>query len=178
MGAGAQEWGGSTFGTEGDEELSADFSISAVEPIAKDLIRIFFSKDIVINDAFLDINNYSLTQTLDSLPIEIKEVVPPNKDGSVVARYVLLRTVRLREEIQYAATVTNLSSRGGGENLTSLFLWRYSRTKTDFMLASFPEVYDHRVTSNIRQLMTAVSLADNRIGGAPAPGVDDALEDS
>lgn len=171
MGFGGQNWGTSGFGTQGTGTGASDFSLALVEPIAKDLIRIYFSTALVVDEAFTDVDNYVLLHESDSSPLLVKEVLPP-KDGSVVTDYALLHTVRLVEGVTYTASVVNLTSRAGGAPSSSTVTWEYKRTKADSILNSLPDAYNKHPHSNIRGFLTAMSLSDNRIGGNPVEDIE------
>jgi len=165
MAFGASPFGSSPFGSESTEDtlLSAGFSVTAVESIARDLVKVTLNSHAVMNAAYLDVSNYAiLYQNGDVLPI-LKVLEPRNTDS---IGHVLLQTRPQIEGSIFFVQVYNLVDRLGVTISLQEMGWQYIRTKTDAIMTSVPRVFDKTAISNMRALLNAVSIEDNTIGGA------------
>ena len=146
-----------------------EFVVSSVDVLAKDLIRMNFSEDIVVNDAYKSAASYSVFQTSDPLQqLAIRRVLQP-QDGSLTVRDVILHIDGHTDGVLYSAKVVgSLVGRLGGivdpDGTTGQFFSR--RTKMDTTLSIIPKHYSKRPTSEFRGVLQAIMDQDDIIGGS------------
>lgn len=134
--------------------------------VARNLLRVEFIADVIVNDALYDPTNYTIVNDDSSEEIGVRSVVQYQDDRTVVD-HVLLLTDRHTADQVYTLTVSNLTSRAGVTLGTLTTAPRTNtNTKVDSILASVPSFLDRRPGSVVASLLTAVGLEDERIGGA------------
>lgn len=160
MGFGTSPFGAAPFGSSSSDD-STVFTITYVEAIAKDTIKIHFTEEAVVNALYRDISNYAIEDGLGN-PLTITSVIRTNSD---TCPYVMLATFAQTEGSEYQVSIQKINSRTGSIIDNPVALWTYQRTKVDSMLSSMPAVYDTKPTSNIRAILNAIGMAANTIGG-------------
>ncbi len=137
-----------------------------VEFMAADLIRVWFNEDLIVNEEYLNIDNYTILDA-NSAPLPVMRVAPTN---AISLPYILLQTKPQTAGQSYSITVLNVVDRTGVEVNSSFNegSWTYQRTKGDTIIASMPGMYDTTVPSILRTLLQAIANEDNLIGGAPS----------
>lgn len=145
-------------------------TISSVTFIASDLIRLDLSFSARIDSDYTDPANYFILpnpgSTITGDAVAVQRVIVPSNDA-VVAPYVYLNTTPHTPGAEYQAAYGKLyNSSGALVPCTANIPYASRTTKTMQMLKSIPSHFDHQVTSVIRNLITAISLEDDTIGGS------------
>lgn len=169
MGFGSSTYGSSNFGSllpaAAVAEEVAPFAITKVEQIAFDALRLTFSEETISNANYLNTDNYLVTKEGESVEaIAVKQV---KKINDFVTNKVILWTDYQKEGVTYEIKVSNLVSITGQaiESDTTL-TWKAVKTKTQAVIFdNLPQHFDKRIESKIRNVLTAVSLEDDLIGG-------------
>ena len=145
-----------------DEELSTDISIVGVNVLSRRLVQLEFTEEVVTSPSYYNIDNYSLTLTEGTQPVEVLEIMPVNGTTSLD---IIIRTQPMVPLSRFDLSISGLSVRNG---LTfSVIGDFFSRdTKTDSLLRSIPQHYDKRPQSNLYKLLTAIGKVDDKIGGS------------
>lgn len=143
--------------------------IADVEVLAKDLIRIKFFDEMVVDDDYYNPETYTLVLEEGSGPSRVVEVLEL-KDDSKTALDVLLRVQNLTDGSRYRVFVGGdegaLTTRGGASYADKVGgAMQVYHTKLDALRRSVPKHYDTRPGSNLGGVLTAISLIDNEIGG-------------
>ena len=145
---------------------AANTTISKIEFVAKDLIRVIFVGDVVLDDQYYDINNYAITFVGSAdTDVNVRRVMAPTTDVKV-ASYVLLVTDRHAEGTRYSLTASNLTGRNGTTVVAAAKEATGRRTKVDAILSTLPSHYDKRPESVVRNVLTAIGWQDDLIGGS------------
>jgi|688.fasta_scaffold02732_19 hypothetical protein len=139
--------------------------------IAEDLIRLDLSAQARVDSEYLDVNNYSIALRSDTPKpgdeVRVLEVLPPTDANVVTTQYVYLLTTRHTLGAYYAVTLSGALVDSAG---TQVYLppasYAARVTKTMQVLKSIPSHFDTRNTSILRNLLTAISLQDDQIGGS------------
>lgn len=138
--------------------------------IAEDLIRINLSEPARLDAAYLSPASYQISLRSDSPkvgePISVQAVIPPTGD-LVVFPYVYLKTSRHTLGAYYEVTILgSLVNSGGGSLPVAPAAYAARITKTMNMLKSLPSHFDRREDSLVRNIITAISLQDDILGGS------------
>ena len=129
--------------------------------LSKTLMRTILSEAVVVDAAYLDPSNYSLTTTTGAGP-DIVGVLPHDDTASLS---IVLVTNAMIEGTTYTLSFSGLSLRTGLElSIVGDFIAR--PTKLDSLLRSIPNHYDTRSGSNLHVFLTAVGISDDLIGGS------------
>lgn len=144
--------------------------IISVEFVTNSLIKVNFNQDIITNEAFYDINNYSsVIEGTSSTDVTFKSVVPVYavaNDPSPTSNYALVRTSAFTPGTSYTFTVDNLVSRFGDIMESSTATVRCLPTKTDAAITMIPNHFDKRPDSVIFNVLAAITRSDELIGGS------------
>lgn len=146
-----------------------EFVVSSIDVLAKDLIRMNFSEDIIVNNAYKARASYSVFESADpTKALAIREVQEP-KDGTLTTRESILHIDGHKDGVLYSVQVVgNVTGRLGGvidpDGTTGQFFSR--RTKMDTALAVIPKHYSKRPGSEIRGVLQAIANQDDIIGGS------------
>lgn len=138
--------------------------------IAEDLVRVNLPVPGRIDAAYLATSSYSIALRSDSPKpgqgVAVVEVIPPTGD-LVAFEYIYLRTTRHTLGAYYEVTISGqiVDTAGLGINLPPA-AYAARVTKTMAMLKSLPSHFDMRNESLVRNLVTAISLQDDIIGGS------------
>lgn len=157
-------FGSFTYGSDVYGPTSATSSdITDVHVIHKDKIRIGFNVDLVVNDALLDLSSYSIK--LDNgvgSEIAFTRVVRPK---GLVTDALFLITQPQTMGAQYTITLSNLPKKDGGL-LSGSVSFISHRTKAANVLSVVHTSLDKSPESPVRAILEALTLEDERIGGA------------
>lgn len=145
-------------------------TISSVTYIAADLIRVNLSFSARLDTNYTDPLNYIIFPNpgseITGEGVAVKKVIIPSNDV-VVASFVYLNTTPHTLGAEYRVSYGKLyDSSGTLVPCTNSVPYACRTTKTMQMLKSIPSHFDHEVTSIIRNLITAMSLEDDTIGGS------------
>jgi len=146
--------------------------LPAVDILAHDTIIITFEQPVVIDSAFFDVTNYDIGIVEGVGLIQVKEILSPIADAATLeggrpltTTYVILHTEPPTAGTHYRLTATGLTGTTGGTVAgSSEFIGR--RTKTQSLIQSMPAHYDTRPPSVIRNILTAIGISDEIIGGS------------
>ncbi len=159
-------FGGFVYGGEsvGGDVYGPDVDILAAELIAADAVRVRLEAPIVVDDEYNDRDNYTITIVEGgSGTVTVRSVLPTNED---ITTEVILIMDRLVGGLTYEVSLgTNLKSADGQSVVgTARFVGR--KTKTENMLKGLPRHFNTSSTSTIRQILTAIGVSDDLIGGS------------
>lgn len=139
--------------------------LADVEFIADNVLRFTFTTEMVVDDAYFEVSNYTVAFA-DSVGTDVNPrfVIPPTA-GITDTNVVLLRTDAHTPGTNYSFTVSTLKRRNGSVMTTGTAIRPARKTKTNSMIRSLPQHFDKRPESTIRLIMTAIALEDELIGG-------------
>ena len=134
-----------------------------VEPLTNDTIRITFDSEVVVDSLFSDTGSYVVAVVEGEGPVSVREVLTP--EDSRTTRSVILVVDKPTHGTHYRVTVAGLTGRDGAlVGGSSDFFGR--RTKAEDMVRSMPMHYSRRPDSLIRNILTAIGIEDETIGGS------------
>lgn len=145
-------------------------SIRSVTYIGPTLIRLNLDAPVRIDNVYASAGNYTIQVHSDTpMPgdlVSVLEVLIPLDSGTVTYS-VFLRTTPHTNGAYYTVTYAALyDTAGHGMPAYATVPYASRDTKTQQMLRSVPGYLDTRETSLFRNLLTAISLEDDRIGGS------------
>lgn len=140
--------------------------------IATDMIKIVLPETARIDSTYSSTASYFINVRSDS-PVEdasgvqvIEVLLPSESSGLLAVNYVYLRTTAHTLGAFYEVTHTGLSTPGGVPINSSTNPYQARRTKTMSMLSSIPGHFYKGADGLLRNLITAISLEDDVIGGS------------
>ena len=141
-------------------------TITDINVYSSTLVNIELSDEVLVDDAYYDITNYTLSDGLT-----VTKVLELNDEVSASLNIILV-TAPMIMGTQYTVTIDGIRDKtykatiadGVASGLTGDFQARV--TKLDSILRSIPSHYDKRNTSLIHAIMTAISVSDDIIGGS------------
>lgn len=137
-------------------------NITDINILTKRLVRITFDDEIIVNDNYNAVSNYSINVLQGSGAVEVVGVLPINTDTSLD---LILITYPMTSDTRYEVSIDSLQTRDG---LDFSVLGEYVArvTKGDSILRSIPQHYDTRPESNLHQILLAMGQQDDLIGGS------------
>ena len=145
-------------------------SVESVTYILDDLIRLNLDTPVRVDSTYLNPANYVIQSHVGSPipPVQvIVDLVLPLEDDSNLTKIVYLHTSSHASGAEYEANYVQFFDAYGVVVPPGDFCPYQARiTKTGQMLKSLPQHFDRRVDALIRNLITAVSLEDDVIGGS------------
>lgn len=146
-------------------------AVGAATFISEDLIRLDLPAAARIDAQYLEKSNYSIAVRPDTPKageeVSVLAVLPPADTSAVTSQYVYLSTTRHTLGAYYALTISgSLVDSAGAQVYLPPASYAARVTKTMQMLKSLPAHFDMRNESLIRNLLTAISLQDDQIGGS------------
>jgi hypothetical protein len=145
-------------------------SITESKIIAEDVVKVTFETPVAAEDNLVDLDNWSITAvTPDSIESEIKNVLFDPTFDTVL--FVYLEVSRMSLGAVYQVNVSNIRSEDGillansegSSTLSSKF--QSHLTKIDSILKSMSSMYGSELGSNIREVLSAIAIIDEEIGG-------------
>lgn len=150
--------------------VPSDLTVSKVDIITDSLVRITFSREVLVNTAYYNSNNYTINlfNTL-STDANVRKILQPFQPASdqhaLVSNVSMVVTDPLTIGSRYTFSVNNVTDRSGSAIVPS-FTHRYSRrTKTQSAANSLPPNYDLRNESTTFNILAAISRSDDLLGG-------------
>ncbi len=144
--------------------------VISVEFVTNSLLKINFNQDMITNEAFYDISNYSsVIDGTSSTDVTFQRVLPvysAASDASPVSNYALVKTSVFTPGTTYTVTVDNVTSRFGDVMDASTATVRCLPTKTDAAITMIPNHFDKRPDSVIFNVLAAITRSDELIGGS------------
>jgi len=144
-------------------------SIDQVKIIAEDVLRVTFGISIAIDEALRDISNWEVLVIPSGDDPQVVDVrIDPTAD---TVTSVDLEVTKTTKGVTYQVNAHNLSDDDGvsvvnadGEHTLSA---RFSShlTKVDSILNQLPGPFSSTLDSNIRQILSAIAIEDDVIGG-------------
>lgn len=148
-----------------------------IRSLALDVLRVDFAQALAANDSMFDLDNYEITPvTSGADTVEVSQIIKGGEADDPTVTYVDLQITRAALDATYQLLITNLETSDSVllAELVGEFLGR--ATKTDSFTRSIPQQYNTRPDSTLRQVLTAMALEDERIGGqgdlSPLPASD------
>jgi hypothetical protein len=137
-----------------------------IQSLARDVLRVNFSQALAANDSMFDLDNYAITPvTSGADAVEVARIIKGGEEDDPTVTYVDLQITKAALDATYQLLVTNLETSDSVllAEQTGEFLGRF--TKTDSFTRSVAQLYNTRPDSTLRQILTAMALEDERIGG-------------
>jgi hypothetical protein len=143
----------------------SDIEVEDTDVIASDMISITFNKDAKNNDLLRDPANYAVTPLGAGQPVNVRSVQTGNE---IRTDFITLEVTPFTVGEEYLVTVSNIVGADAAalsptEN-TAEFVGRL--TKTDDAIRYRENIYGRDVNSIVRNILTAISLEDDKIGGS------------
>lgn len=147
-----------------------DLTVTAVEIITPALLRFTFSKEVLVNSAFLDPSNYVITLfNTANTDANTRKVLSPfiytGDELALTSLYAMVITDVLTIGSRYTFTVNNVTNRTGVAIVPTLTHRYARRTKTQSATKSLSSGYDLRSESTTFNILAAISRSDDLIGG-------------
>lgn len=159
-------FGGFIYGGEGvgGDVYGPDVDILSAELISADAVRINFEQAIVVDEAYNDPTNYSITKVSgDGQDVSIRTVLPIGLDTTTE---VILVVDKISKDSVYQITVGAAVTSAVGQNVVGAAEFTGRRTKVENILRGLPRHFDQRPESVLRTVLTAIGLSDETIGGS------------
>lgn len=139
-------------------------TIDKIFLIAKDVIRIIFSSAISATYKFWNTNSYSLYNNTLSKNLVIKQVLPVDVKATTILD---LNVENITAGENYTLTVNNdlIYDINGLVLFDVNTIFIPQRTKTDSVMSSLPNHYNKKPGSNVRSILEAITIEDEKIGG-------------
>jgi hypothetical protein len=143
-----------------------------VTTLAKDLLRVSFNIDVAVTPELLDLTNYSITAVdpVTSSDAQVLSVLGMDFSDTSSTDFIDLQVSNTEQGTLYRIVISNLLdpdedtlTDGAGGGVQGEF--RSRLTKADSMLMGIPPLYDTSVTSTLKQLILAIAVRDEEIGG-------------
>ncbi len=159
-------FGGFIYGGEsvGGDVYGSDVDILLTDLIRSNILRILLEQPVVVNAAYSDPANYTITVIAGSgQEIAVRSVLSVQAD---TAEEVLLVIDKVDQGTTYSVTVGAAVVSVTGQNVvgTSQFVGR--RTKTENMVRGLPAHFNKQPDALICSLLSAIGLSDELIGGS------------
>lgn len=141
-------------------------SITDVRLLARDVLRVVFSTSIAVDSTLMDEQSWTVTPvTAGASQVSVAQVMIDSSFSSV--SFVDLKVTRSTVGDTYQVSASGLSKTDGSAtipgDLTAKFVSHL--TKVDSILRSMPTMYGSGVGSIVRQILTAIAIQDEEIGG-------------
>jgi hypothetical protein len=139
-------------------------SIDNVFVVAKDVIRVEFTAALSASKHFWKTSSYSITDVSGQTLVEVKEVRPVYEKATT---YIYLKVNGFKWGNTYSIAVADelLCDISGNLLPADSKEFGVERTKADSMMATFSNIYDIKPGTNIRSIIEAISIVDEKIGG-------------
>jgi len=172
-GWGSGPWGSSPWGS-GEDETPAftDVNVAVVKIVALDMVQIIFSEPMKNNAVLQDAASYTVTAFNPGVgvPVTVREV---RTGKGISALSVLLVISQPTVGAVYDVTVVgNIVSLNNVALTINTKRGKYRKTKNDSLFTTRPSMYDLRPQSVYRNVLTAIGLEDDLIGGSENEGED------
>lgn len=143
---------------------SSDVSVpvSDLDVLTRKTILVEFTDEMVTDDAYYDVDTYTLEVIDGEGPVEVVGVLPVNGTSSLE---LVLITQAMTHGTTYQLTTGNLKDRNGS-SISFIGQFIYRDTKVDSALRSIPKHFDKRPTSITFSLLAAIGKQDDIIGGS------------
>lgn len=150
----------------GSGSAEGPYTLGNVEFVAQNVLRFRFTGDIVINSDLTNTSNYSVvfTDNNANTNVSVRKVLTLDENAYVTDE-VYVQIDPSAVGTNYDISVTGLLGRNGDIISPSIFTRKARFTKTDSSLVGIPRHFDKTPESNVRHLLTAVTRADDTIGG-------------
>jgi len=160
---------------------STSVDVTDINIITPTLVKITYTTEMVLNPAYFDIENYNITLyntvDTDARPRRVLQLYRENSsDNALVSVTTMLVTDPLTEGSRYTFNVNGLVSRGGVELTSTPMSRTMVRTKTQTVLRTLPDHFDKRPDSKIANILAAIGISDDLIGGSKREEAIVALE--
>lgn len=147
-------YGADIYGPE--ETIRADM-------LGDDVVVLYLNDTVVVNSAFLDKTNYTISVLEGSGAISIRNILPPKT--ALTTNKIIIELDKPTKGTKYQILVSNLTT-PSNTSVTGPAKFIGRRTKLATMLRGLAPHWDTRPTSLLRGLLAAVSIEDDRIGGS------------
>jgi hypothetical protein len=145
--------------------VASTSTISNVFVVSKDVIKIEFSSSLSASKDFWKTSSYSISDVNGSTAVEVKEVRPVY---SKTTTHIYLKTNGLKWGNTYSVVIAadKIYDINGNALPTDSSTFFMERTKTDSIISSLSNMYDVKVGTNLRSLIEAITIEDEKIGGS------------
>jgi hypothetical protein len=145
-------------------KVVVDTEISDIFVVAKNVIMVTFSDNVVANSDLFYVGNYNLVNVSGGAPPVILSVLPTY---SRVTNKVFFKLFNLVSGNLYRFEVLNEKIRTSAGHFlpASSFEWWMRHTKVDMGLSTIPSTFNKESGSTVRSLIEAIMMSDEKIGG-------------
>lgn len=133
-----------------------------INQIGPDTIRVQLSDTVVVNSAYTSLDTYTISSITGGGDISVRSVVVPV--GFTTTDVILYVDKPVKGTI-YELTINALRRRDGAAIIDSA-RFEGRQTKGENMLKEIPSHWDTRPTSIVRNVITAIAIEDDKIGGS------------
>jgi len=138
--------------------------VETIVVVAKNVILVNFSGNIVSNSDLFNPDNYSVSSLLGGNNGIVKYVYPTYSRKTTS---IFLQVEQLVKGGQYRFTTRGgeLRDENGFYILWGSVNWTMHRTKVDMVISTLANMYGTNVGSNIRSIIEAIMISDEKLGG-------------
>lgn len=159
-------FGGFIYGGEsvGGDVYGPDVDILAADLIAADAVRVNLDLPVVVDDAYNDPTNYSITIIEGTgQDVSVRSVLPITTD---TATEIILVIDKVSKGTTYEVSVGASIRSTEGQTVAGSAQFMGRRTKAENMVRGLPAHFNRFPESCLRNVLTAIALADEEIGGS------------
>lgn len=140
-------------------------SISSIEVLTKDCLRVIFTEKIQVNTNFLSVENWSIVPFEDGRSVSVKRIFVGPGEEDITENLVEITEPSIDKIYQLSVDELITSSGNFIEFPNNTGFFKHRVTKTDSLLRTIPKLYDKKFDSNLRFLFHAIGREDDLIGG-------------
>ena len=168
-GFGSCPWGGSPHGSSCAVVAAptplTDIEVALLGVIASDMVSITFSEDAKVDAALRDPANYVVTPVGGGTPVNVISVQAGNE---IRTNFISLLITDFTVGADYLVTVSNIVGADGSTLSATLNTGQFTGrpTKADLAITHRETLFGRDPNSIIRNVLTAIAMEDDLIGGS------------
>lgn len=133
--------------------------------VAKNIVMLIFTRSLVKNDAFDSVLSYRVENLSGGIAGTVIKVLPTYTETN--SNIIFLQIEGLSQGSDYKLIVADkaLSDTDGNLILELEVKWTMHKTKVDAAISGLSKMYNTTIGSNVRSILEAVMISDEKIGG-------------
>lgn len=147
-------------------------SVTSIEVYAERVLQAVFASPVKNDSELTNPANWPIVGETSSLTVN--EVVAGG--ARTVTSVFLIVSPLVAGELYTASPSVAITDPNNNPIAANTVTFKGRKTKTDLVIARQPPIYDQRLTSKIRHLLTAVARSDDRIGGSQSETIKIGLQ--
>jgi len=175
MGTTTTTFGSATYNTDiygGEPSLDLAPFVTAVEILAADLLSVTFSEPMKVNAAFVAAASYTVVPVSTGVSVTVKDA-QAGAEASVteVTLCITIPTLGVFYDVAVVGAGIRSASNQTMSSVNSKTI-KTRRTKVDSLLSKGTSNYSLKPTAVYRNILNAIGIEDDRIGGSQKEGED------